>query len=85
MNITKANKQHTTQATSSDKFVFGKADGSVVYVATDIDTASAWAVDNLTNTGTGVAVFTPTGGVISSGMFLMTARKMIRLRGKAHY
>lgn len=85
MNITKANKQHTTQATSSDKFVFGKADGSVVYVATDIDTASAWAVDNLTNTGTGVAVFTPEGGIVDAGHFLMLARRMIRLRGKATY
>lgn len=67
MNITKANKQHTTQATSTDKFVFGKADGSVVYGATNIDTASAWAVDNLALTGSGVAVFTPTGGTIDDG------------------
>lgn len=72
---------HTSDALTSGEFVFGKADGTVVHRAADIDHASAWAVDNLEMTGSGIAVFTPTGGSIPAGHFLLLARKMIRLRG----
>lgn len=79
---TTAPHDHTADAVASDTFVFGLADGTVAHRAADIDHASAWAVDNLTLSGSGIAVFTPTGSSIPAGHFLLLARKMIRLRGK---